>query len=121
MAIKVEVAEDLTGWETVILKGFQMTRDGSGIRALFKVPANGELASAIFNYPIKKKEFQPLLKALGITKPFENIVLPEVDDEDKLGFDKPILGKLYYRGKWLSIKSSDFKEDSIVNSNDVPF
>ena len=119
MALTIGTVGTETGWVEAKLLGFRLSQAGGNIIGIF-VLNNGDFASWLTNNPMKTKDYNDFLKALG--KPTivdgSEIVLPEKDDDDKLGLDAPVMAfvKTDKTGQYLNI--TGFK---LANLSRVPF
>ncbi len=115
-----KVADPLQGWMEIKCVGFQMSKEGSHIMAKFRVISTGDLASVPYKFPVRLREMNPLLKALGITDPIGELNFPEVDDSDMLGFDTVIQGNIIEDGKYLNVKG--FRPSAVTpGGGETPF
>lgn len=118
-ALNVKVAPEVRGWTEIKLLGFKESQAGNHIVGKFQILANNEIASMIFTNPIALREINRIMIVAGLT-PFstqEEVILPEIGDDDMLGMDVVILGNIVKSGDFLNIK--DLK---IANfPNQAPF
>jgi len=105
MAIGATTAENPKGWTRGVLVGFKESKAQTHIIAHFRLET-GDFCSMPLKNPLKLKEINPLMVALGL-QAFEgvgDISLPEQGDEDMMGMDNPILIDVVTKGDWLNAK-----------------
>ena len=118
MALQAKVADQVVGWKEIKCQGFKMSREGNHIIGMFKILETGDIASIPFKFPVKQKEIGKLISTLGLSNNLASLSFPEVTDEDKLGFDTVIQGRITEKKDFLNIE--DFRPSDITPS-DVPF
>jgi len=118
MAIQSKVAEKVVGWKEIKCQGFKMSKEGNHMVGWFTVIDTGDLATIPFKYPIKEKEIGKLIKTLGLSGNLAALSFPEVTDDDKMGFDAVIQGRITEKKDFLNIE--DFKPSDSTPS-DAPF
>ena len=116
-ALSVQTAEQASGWVNAKLIGFKPSASGEYINAKFRTIESGDIASALFGNPIKLADINKLLIAMGkeqYTKP-EQIMLPEIGDDDMMGMDVEILIKVKKRGDFLN--ADGYKPSGVPSAN----
>jgi hypothetical protein len=103
MAIGTKVAEAVKGWTVGKLVGFSESKTGEYLIAKFRLQ-NGDFCSMVYNNPIKLKDINNLVSAMGLETYTEaaDIILPEKDDPDMMGMDVDIQINVKEKGDFLN-------------------
>ena len=104
MAIKAEVAASpANSWVSGKFLGFKSTKANDGYTANFKI-STGDLINKLFGKQLNVGEINELRLACGLpaAMSLDQILLPEIGDEDMGGYDVPIEIYVTQRGKYLN-------------------
>lgn len=104
MAIKASVAASpANSWVRGKFIGFKATKSGDGYLANFKL-ATGDLVNKLFGQQLNVGEINELRLAVGLpaAMSLDEIMLPEVGDEDMGGYDTPLEIFVTQRGKFMN-------------------
>jgi hypothetical protein len=104
VAFKTSAAPSpINTWTKGSFLGFRRAKGGSGFVAAFKLDT-GENTSKLFSDPINLKEINELRLACGLPAAgqSEDLLLPEIGDDDMFGYHAPIEIYVKANGKFLN-------------------
>ena len=103
MAIGTSVAKKKQGWCEGRLMGFRESKTGEYLIAKFRLDG-GDFCSMVYNNPIKLKDINNLVSAMGLELYTEaaDIMLPEENDPDMMGMDVTININVKEKGDFLN-------------------